>query len=238
MARARFRSWPAAAPTALAAGLIAVLSACAVRPAFRPASAGESSRLFEAWSAYREAALSRGPMEMFYDAHVSRSLMTMSGTLSVRDDPGKSLALRVDGPLGLPVARADWNGQDTRILVNGSRKGEQTLPAGADLSRELGVPVTPQQLSLLLFGLPEGTAPETAEIFGETARFSWQGGALRCEFDPSARRVATIESRGEQDSVEVRFLEWTAGLPSRIRIKTSRGTGAELILRSADAPAA
>jgi hypothetical protein len=176
-------------------------------------------------------------MELFYDAQVSRSVVTMSGTLAARDDPGKALALRVEGPLGLAVARADWNGQETKVLVVSSRKGEQTLAAGEDLSRALGVPVTPQQLSLVLFGLPDGAAPEGTELVGERARFSWQGGALRCEFDSSSNRVASIESRGARNSVEVRFLEWSAGLPSRIRIKTSQGAGAELVLRSAGASA-
>ncbi len=173
-------------------------------------------------------------MELFYDAQVSRSVMTMSGTLAVRDDPGKALAQRVEGPLGLPIARADWSGGETKVFVAGSRRGEQTLATGADLSRELGVPVTPLQLSLLLFGLPDGGPPEGARVFGERARLSWQGGALECEFDSSSSRVASIESRGERNSVEVRFLDWSSGLPSRIRIKTSQGTGAELTLRSAD----
>jgi hypothetical protein len=122
----------------------------------------------------------------------------------------------------------------TKVVVAGSRQGVQTLPGGADLSRELGVPVTPMQLSLLLFGLPDGAEPESTELEGARARFSWQGGALRCEFESSTGRVETIESRGSRDSVEVRFLDWSAGIPSRIRIKTSRGADAELTLRSAD----
>jgi hypothetical protein len=174
-------------------------------------------------------------MELFYDAEVSRSVVTMSGTLAVRDDPGKTLALRVEGPLGLPIARADWDGEETKVVVTGSRRGERTIAGDGDLSRELGVPVTANELSLLLFGLPDRAAPESTELAGERAWFSWKGGALRCDFDLSSNRVGTVVSRGERDSVEVRFLEWNAGLPSKIRIKTSRGGGAKLALRSADA---
>jgi hypothetical protein len=214
------------------------LESCATRTTFRPATTEETSRLLDAWGLYRQAALAKGPMELFYDAQVSRSVLSMSGTLAVRDDPGRTLALRVEGPLGLPLARADWNGVETRIFVAGSHSKDRTLPAGEDLSRELGVPVTPAQLSLLLYGLPDGAAPETAEFAGSRAWFSWQGGALRCDFDPAAGRVETIVSRGARDSVEVRFLEWSSGFPSRIRIKTSRGGGADLTLRSADPSAA
>ena len=220
----------------VAASILIILGfeACATRPRSRPATLEETSRLLQAWGLYRQGALSHGAMEMFYDAQVSKNVLTMSGTLAVRDDPGKTLALRVVGPLGLPVAQADWNGQETKVSVNGSRRGERTLSGDADLSRELGVPVTPMQLSLLLFGLPESASPESTELAGERAWFLWQGGALRCEFDPSAGRVETILNRGSRDWVEIRFLDWSSGLPSRIRIKTSRGTGAELTLRSAD----
>ncbi len=221
----------------LAAGILAFLlvQSCATRPPARPATAEESGKLLAAWGDYRRAALSRGPMELFYDAEVSRSVVTMSGTLAVRDDPGKTLALRVEGPLGLPVARADWNGQETKIVVSGSHKGERTIAGDADLSRELGFPVTAAELSLLLYGLPDSGSPEKTELAGTRAWFSWKGGALRCDFDPSSGRVGTVISRGERDSVEVRFLDWSAGLPSRIQIKTSRGGGALLALRSADA---
>lgn len=171
---------------------------------------------------------------MFYDAQVSRSVVTMSGTLAVRDDPGKSLALRVEGPLGLPVARADWDGEVTKVFVSGSHRGEQTIAGDADLGRELGVPVSAAGLSLLLFGLPDRASPESTEIEGERAWFSWNGGAIRCDFDVSSNRAATVVARGDRGSVEVRFLEWGPALPSRIRIRASRGGSAELRLRSAD----
>ena len=213
------------------------LASCATRPAARPATAEESAKLLAAWGDYRRAALARGPMELFYDAEVSRSIVAMSGTLAVRDDPGKTLALRVAGPLGLPVARADWDGAETKIVLSGSHPREKTIAGDADLSRELGFPVTAAELSMLLYGLPDAGAPEKTELAGSRARFSWKGGALRCDFDPSSGRVETIVSRGERDSVEVRFLEWNAGMPSRIRIRTSRGGAARLALRSADASA-
>lgn len=211
------------------------LASCATRPPTRPATAAESGKLLAAWDDYRRAALARGPMELFYDAEVSRSVITMSGTLAVRDDPGKTLALRVEGPLGLPVARADWDGQETKIVVSGSHKKERTIAGDADLSRELGFPVTAAELSLLLYGLPDSGSPEKTELAGTRAWLSWKGGALRCDFDPLTGRVGTVVSRGERDSVEVRFLDWSSGLPSRIQIKTSRGGGARLALRSADA---
>jgi hypothetical protein len=218
------------------AGLtVLFLASCATRPPARPATSEEAAKLLTAWADYRRAALARGPTELFYDAEVSRSVVTMSGTLAVRDDPGKTLALRVQGPLGLPVARADWNGEETKVVVSGSRKGERTIAGDADLGRELGFPVTAAELSLLLYGLPDSGSPEKTELAGTRAWFSWKGGALRCDFDPSTGRVGTVVSRGERDSVEVRFLDWSAGLPSRIQIKTSRGGSARLVLRSAEA---
>jgi hypothetical protein len=174
-------------------------------------------------------------MELFYDAEVSRSVVTATGTLAVRDVPGKALSIRVEGPLGTTLASADWSGDETRIFVAGRRGGERSIPAGSDLSRELGVPVTPIQLSWLLYGLPDPDAPEATRVGGEHAWFSWNNDALRCDFDPSTRRVGMVVSRGNGASVEVHFLGWEAGLPSRIRITTSRGGGAELTLRSAEA---
>jgi hypothetical protein len=213
--------------------IVSVFDSCATRPALRPATAEESVRLLEAWELYRQAAVARGPMELFYEAQVSKRFLAVSGSLAVRDDPGRTLALRVEGPLGLPVARADWDGEETKVFVAGSRAGERTLSGDEDLSRALGIPVTAAQLSWLLYGLPDGTAPESAELAGERAWFSWYGGSLRCDFDPSSRRVGTVLCRGARDSIEVRYLDWQSNLPSRIRIKASRGGGADLTLRSA-----
>ena len=97
--------------------------------------------------------------------------------------------------------------------------------------------MTAAGLSLLLYGLPDGGAPESTELAGERAWFSWRGGAVRCDFDAASSRVGTVISRGERGSVEVRFLEWSGGMPSRIQIRSSRGGSARLALRSDSGPA-
>ena len=218
----------------LVAAAFLLLASCATRPSTRPATAQESENLLRAWGEYRRSALERGPMELFYDARVSRSVVSMSGTLAVRDDPGRSLVLRVEGPFGAPLARADWDGKETRVFVAGPRGKERTIAGDEDLSRELGFPVTAAGLSLLLYGLPDGEAPESTELAGERAWFSWKGGAVRCDFDAASNRVGTVISRGDRDSVEVRFLEWSGGMPSRIRMRSSRGGSARLALRPGD----
>ena len=169
--------------------------------------------------------------ELAYDAEVSRKLLSFSGSVSAMNLPGQSLLLRVDGFFGLPVASAEWNGSETRIRVTG-KGSERRVAAGGDLTDVLGVPLSAEQVSLMLFGLPERSDPESLEIRGSRVWPSWRGGSLKCEFDAGEGRPAAIFSRGERKSVEIRYLEWAGGIPSHIRIRSDSGS-ADLTLRSA-----
>ncbi len=129
------------------------------------------------------------------------------------------------------MARAEWDGTETRIRITGKGK-ERTVGPGGDLSEVLGVPLSAEQISLMLFGLPDKSDPETLEFRGTRAWPSWRGGSLRCEFDAGEGHPSAIFSKGERQSVEIRYLGWTDGIPARIRIRSASGS-AELTLRSA-----
>src|SRR5262249_31641160 len=154
---------------------------------------------------------------LVYDAEVSRKLLTFSGSLEAINSPGRKLVLRLEGFFGLPVARAEWDGTQTTIRVGG-RERERRLDAGGDLSEVLGVPLSAEQISLMLFGLPDRADPEKIEIRGSRAWPSWRGGSVLCEFDTASGRPTAIYARSDQRKVEIRYLDWTDGIPSRIRI--------------------
>jgi hypothetical protein len=218
------------ASTVLAAAL-GSLFACTTAERLRPASPTEAGRFLEEWTRFRAPILARGLTELSYDAEVSRRLLSFSGSVSALNLPGQSLLLRVDGFFGLPVARAEWDGTETRIRIAG-KTAERTVGAGGDLSEVLGVPLSAEQISLMLFGLPDRSDPETLEFRGSRAWPSWRGGTLRCEFDAGEGHPFAIFSRGERQHVEIRYLGWADGIPTRIRIRSASGT-ADLSLRSA-----
>jgi hypothetical protein len=145
----------------------------------------------------------------------------------VRAAPGRSLTIVLEGPAGLPIARAEWDGVRTTVRREG--KGEQTLEGDAVLSA-LGIPLPASSLSLLLFGLPDASPPERVEIGAHATWLSWRGGALSCEIDPAGRPVRVL-ARDADRRVEIDFREWAADVPSRIGISVSTGGKASLSLR-------
>lgn len=183
------------------------------------------------WNAYREAVLARPPAELYYDARVRRSMWAASGVAAVRDAPGRSFEVVVEGPAGLPVARASWDGVRTTV----ARDGRTRTFDGDEALSTVGVPVSARSLSLLLFGLPDAAPPEAVEIGESRPWLSWRGGALTCALDPEGRATRVLARDGER-SVEIRFAKWESGMPSRIRIAASPGGSAELALRAGDAP--
>lgn len=215
-----------------AAGLF-LFGGCATRrAAYAPASVPEAAAVSEKWARYRADSLPHEPTELLYDADVSRRGLTLSGTLAVRDDPGKSLSVMVAGPMGLPLARADWNGVTTEVVKYGGRGGKKISVDPEDLGDAFGIPLSARALSLLFFGLPEETPPESVAVAGENAQLTWEGGNLLCEFDASARHARRIVARGPSRNVEVSYLAWNGALPTRIRVKVSSGGSADLSLRS------
>lgn len=199
----------------------------------RLATPEQAAEILRRWDVYRDAVLARPPMELFYDATAHRSVFSESFVAAVRDQPGRSLSIVLEGPLGLPLARARWEGGETVIERPGKSPLEKTVQNGAALS-DFGIPLSAQSLSLLLFGLPETARPERVELAGGNARFSWNDGALSCEFDLDGGRARRVFSRDAKRQVEIRYLEWRDGIPSHIRIDVSTGGSAELVLTSGE----
>jgi hypothetical protein len=220
---------------ALLLASIAVATGCATRPPKRTfATPEQSAEFLRRWEVYRSSALARPSSELFYDAHARRSVFSETFAAAVQDDPGRSLSVVVEGPLGLPLARARWNGGETVIERPGKSPAEKRIPMGAPLS-DFGIPLSAQSLSLLLYGLPEITPPEKVERAGANAWFSWNDDRLSCEFDLEAGRAKRVVSRDAKRGVEIRFLAWRGGIPSHIRIDVSTGGSADLVLKSAEA---
>lgn len=212
----------------VAGALAALASACAGR-ARRPATAAETEAVLSRWSAYRESVLSRPAAELWYDARVRRSVYGTSGVAAVRDAPGRSFEVVIEGPAGVALARATWDGARTTVVREGRSR---TFDGDAALS-EVGVPLSARSLSLLLFGLPDASPPEAVEIGSSGPWLSWRGGALTCALDSSGRAIRVL-ARDDERSVEVRFADWENGIPSRVRIAGSPGGTAELALRRGD----
>ena len=210
-----------------AAALALLASGCAGRAGHRPATAAEAAAILSRWDGFRESVLARAPSELFYDATARRSVFAMSGVAAVRVVPGRSLAIVVEGPAGLPIARADWDGARTTVRREGKR--EQTLEGDAVLS-DLGIPLPASSLSLLLFGLPDAASPDRVEIGAPGARLSWRAGSVACEIDPAGRPLRVL-ARDASRKVEIDFREWVDGVPSRIGISVSTGGTASLALR-------
>ena len=225
---------PARALRAALAGTLAALAAgCAARAGRRPATAAETAAIVSRWETFREGVLARPAAELFYDASARRSLFSMSGVAAVRDSPGRSLTVVVEGPAGLPIARASWDGVRTVVEREGRDSGGPQRAEGDAALASLGIPLSAPSLSLLLFGLPDASPPETVEVGARTAWLSWRGGALSCEIDSEGRalRVVALDAKRK---VEIRFVEWAGDMPSRIRIAVSTGGTAELALRAGE----
>ncbi len=192
--------------------------------------------MLEKWDRYRSGALPGGPAELYYGAEVSRHGFSIAGTLAVRDDPGKSLTLLVEGPLGLPIARAEWDGQTTRVRRYAGGKSKE-VSGSADVGESLGIPLSARSLSYLFFGVPEESAPDSLEVAGSNARLLWQGGSVACEFDAAGGRARRVLMQSPERTVEVAYLDWSGATPSRIRVHVSSGGTAELTLLPAEASA-
>jgi len=210
-------------------GLAVAAAGCATRLSRRPATAAETAAIVARWETFRQAVLARPAAELFYDARARRSIFSTSGVAAVRDDPGRSLTVVLEGPAGLALARASWDGARTVVRRAGDPRDDREFEGDAPLT-PLGIPLSAPSLSLLLFGLPDASPPESVELAGATPWLSWRGGALSCELDPSgrARRVMSLDGRRR---VEIRFPEWSGGIPSRIRIDAAHGGRADLALR-------
>lgn len=228
--RGAFPGRPRRAADAALAALALAAWGCAARAPRRPATAAEAAAIVSRWEGFREAVLARPAAELFYDARARRALFSTSGVAAVRDEPGRSLTVVLEGPAGVPLARASWDGARTVVRRAGSPREEREFE-GDDPLTPLGIPLSAPSLSLLLFGLPDASPPERVEFSGGTPWLSWRGGALSCELDPSgrARRVVAVDANRK---VEVRFSEWSGGIPSRIRIDVSTGGRADLALRA------
>jgi hypothetical protein len=213
---------------ALAAILWTLVSCATGVPRRKPATAARAAEIGRRWEVFREAVLARPAEELFYEARIRRSVLSGTFVAAVRDDPGRSLAVVVEGPLGAPVARARWDGQTTRI----EREGRAARDSGGSSTlAELGLPLSARALSLLLFGLPDTAPPETIELAGDAAWLTWRGGAVACAFADARGTVERVLFREADRQVDIRYAEWNAGVPTRIAMAVSGGGRAELVVK-------
>jgi hypothetical protein len=167
-------------------------------------------------------------VEIFYEARIRRSVLSGSFVAAVRCEPGRSLAVVVEGPLGAPVARARWDGRTTVV----EREGRPIRDSDGSLTlADLGLPLSARSLSLLLFGLPDTLPPETTELAGDGAWLTWSGGAVACAFSDAGGTVGRVVVRETDRQIDIRYAEWKEGLPSRIAIAVSGGGRAELVVK-------
>jgi len=213
----------ATALAALASALVSCATGIPRRTAAPPARAAEIALR---WEAFRSSVLARPAAELFYEARFRRSILSGTFLAAVRDEPGRTLSVVVEGPLGAVVARARWDGKTT-VIERAGRDAGGDLPTLADL----GVPIPARSLSLLLFGLPDEGPPEAFSLAGGAPWVSWRGGALACEFDDSGMTVRRILFREGGPPLDIRYSGWDAGIPSRIAIRISGGGRADLIAR-------
>jgi hypothetical protein len=220
-----------------AGAALALAAGCATGPrSFVPASSEEARRVLARWDEFRRGALSPGAMELFYDARISRHGLSIRGELAVRDDPGRQLRLRVSGPMGAPVARADWDGTRAVAVIYDQKRGDRTVRSdGPEFGEVFGIPLSARELSLAFFGLPEEEAPGGLAVSRDRARLLWRGGDLFCDFDLGRGSPDRIVARSPGRRVEIRYLSWNGSLPSGIRADASPGGRAELSLRTAAA---
>jgi len=183
------------------------------------------------WESCRADVLARPPLERFYDARARRSVLSGTFVAAVRDDPGRSLSVVVEGPLGVPVARANWDGE--RTVVERSGGAAERFSDEAPLA-DIGVPLSARVLSLLLVGLPDTARPDAIELTGDAAWLTFRGSAIACEFDPAQGRVRRVLSLAHGRRVEIRYGGWEGGVPSRVAIKVSGGGSADLVAKAGD----
>ena len=214
----------ALALAALASALVSCATGIPRRTAAPPARAAEIALR---WKAFRSSVLARQAVELYYDARLRRGLLSGTFVAAVRDEPGRALAVVIEGPLGAAVARAKWDGRTTVI----ERAGHAAAGGDSPTLADLGVPISARPLSLLLFGLPDETPPDAVELAGGAAWLSWRDGALACEFDDAGLTVRRVLSREGPTPIDIRYSGWDGGIPSRISIRISGGGRADLVAR-------
>ena len=226
---------------AIGAAAVAPLLSCATGiPRRRAATAPEAAAIVRRWESCRDAILGRPPLERFYDARARRSVFSGTFVAAVRDDPGRSLSVVVEGPLGVPIARARWDGERTVVERSGipAKRFSDAAPPGGDAPlADIGVPLSARTLSLLLVGLPDTARPDVVELTGDAAWLTFGGSGLACEFDAAQGRVRRVVSLARGRRVEVRYGAWDGGVPSRVAIRVSGGGSAELVARPGDSGA-
>lgn len=228
----RTRRVDAFARAASLAAAVAFFGACATRPLRRvPATPAQAAGILPRWQVFRDAAVARPPVELFYDVRATRSVFSESFVAAVRDDPGRSLFVVVEGPLGVALARATWDGSKT-VVERLDRPAKARAGEGDGSLSTFGIPLSARALSLLLFGVPEISPPERVELQDGHAWLSWEGGGLACEFDPAAALPLGVVVGEGRRRVTARFLGWRQGIPSRITLVMSGGGRAELVLRT------
>ena len=217
---------------ATAAAVAGTLLSCATgAPRRRAATEEQAAAILTRWEAGRADILGRPPLERYYDARLRRSVFSGSFVAAVRDDPGRSLSVVIEGPLGVPIARARWDGE--RTVVERSGRPSKRFSDGAPLA-DIGVPLPARSLSLLLVGLPDTASPDVVELTGDAAWLTFRGSGLACEFDVGQGRVRRVLTLAEGRKIEILYRDWESGAPSKIAIRVSGGGRADLAARAGD----
>jgi outer membrane biogenesis lipoprotein LolB len=216
---------------ALLSSSILIGSCATSRTAAPPSVTPEQARL--AWEAFRGRARELGRVELLFDASVTRRGDTVSGTISVADDPGRALTLQAEGPFGIRMARGVW--EEGRVVVE--TFGHKSRKVESDPERfgeAFGVPLSARELSWIFVGLPDDADPDDIAVSEGIARLTWGQGRLLADFDLSRGLVVRIVARGSRQ-VEVRYRDWRGDVPAAIAARVTSGESAELVLRSVEA---
>ncbi len=136
--------------------LLGTLAGCAARRprSFAPAGQTQASAAIAAWRQAIERAESMPPGRLLYEARLTQRLMSVPGTLAVRQSLD-AIEATLTGPFGTPIA----------TYVDGALRGEGIRPLA----------IAPEALRSLLAGAWHRGEPEVLGVDGEDALLAWTG---------------------------------------------------------------
>jgi len=191
--------------------LLSTLAGCTAHRtrSFAPAGETQSSAAIAAWRQAIERAESMPPGRLLYEARLTQRLMSVPGTLAVRQSPD-AIEATLTGPFGTPIA----------TYADGALRGEGIRPLA----------IAPEALRSLLAGAWHRGEPEMLGVDGVDALLAWTGeekveGILDV---PEARFRSLAVSRAE-GKILSRYSGDFDPWPRRIEVEDAR-TGAKLRL--------
>ena len=191
--------------------LLGTLAGCTAHRtrSFAPAGETQASAAIAAWRRAIERADSMPPGRLLYEARLTQRLMSVPGTLALRQSPD-AIEATLTGPFGTPIA----------TYVDGALRGEGIRPLA----------IAPEALRSLLAGAWHRGEPEVLGVDGADALLAWMGeekveGVLDLS-EARFRSLAVSRTEGKiLSSYSGDFDPW----PRRIEVEDAR-TGAKLRL--------